>query len=47
VLDPKASWSAKWLRLGRLVPGCYALELNDDVPEGIVGEIEEFQERGR
>mmetsp|Transcript_31359 Transcript_31359/g.77923 ORF Transcript_31359/g.77923 Transcript_31359/m.77923 type:complete len:111 (+) Transcript_31359:64-396(+) len=47
VLDPKASWAAKWLRLAKSLPGCYALELNDEVPEGIAGEIEEHMERGR
>jgi len=29
------------------VEQCYALELNDEVPDGIMGEILEFQERGR
>ena len=47
VLDPKSSWCAKWMRLNKAVPGCYALEINDDVPDGIAGEIEEHMERGR
>uniref|UniRef100_A0A7S0X9U5 Transcription elongation factor SPT4 homolog n=1 Tax=Mantoniella antarctica TaxID=81844 RepID=A0A7S0X9U5_9CHLO len=47
VIDPKASWAAKWLRLAKLVPGCYALELNDDVPDGLAEEIESSMERGR
>ena len=47
VIDPKSSWTAKWLRLGKMVPGCYALEINDDIPEGIQGEIEEHMEGRR
>jgi transcription elongation factor SPT4 len=30
-----------------MVPGCYALEINDDVPEGIQQEIEDRMEGGR
>ena len=45
VIDPNSSWAAKWLRLAKSVPGCYALEVNDEVPEGIVQEIEEHMER--
>ena len=37
VIDPKSSWTAKWLRLGKMVPGCYALEINDDIPEDQCG----------
>ena len=44
VIDPKSSWTAKWLRLGKMVPGCYALEINDDMPEGSQAEIEERME---
>ena len=47
VIDPKSSWTAKWLRLGKMVPGCYALEINDDMPEGIQAEIEERMEGRR
>lgn len=25
LIDPKASWTSKWLRLGQSKPGCYAL----------------------
>jgi|TARA_B110000305_G_C18799861_1_gene342151 transcription elongation factor SPT4 len=46
-IDPAGSWTAKWLRLGKMVPGCYALEINDDVPEGIQQEIEDRMEGGR
>ena len=47
VIDPKASWAAKWLRLQNSVPGCYALEINDDVPESVAQEIEERMDMGR
>ena len=47
VIDPKSSWTAKWLRLGKLVPGCYALEINDDVPDAVATEIEERMDAGR
>lgn len=29
ILAPKHSWTARWLHLGPLKPGCYALELNE------------------
>jgi|TARA_B110000977_G_scaffold103030_1_gene134548 transcription elongation factor SPT4 len=47
VINPSASWTAKWLRLGKLVPGCYALEINDDVPDAVAQEIEERMDAGR
>lgn len=28
LIDPKASWASKWLRLGQSKPGCYALEIH-------------------
>ena len=47
VINPSASWTAKWLRLGKLVPGCYALEIDDDVPDAVAQEIEERMDAGR
>ncbi|EFJ42329.1 hypothetical protein VOLCADRAFT_107303 [Volvox carteri f. nagariensis] len=35
IMDPKASWACKWLHLGRYVPGCYAMAVNDDVPDDL------------
>ena len=46
VIDPKGSGAAKRLRLEVLVLGCYALELNDEVPEAVAQEIEERMEMG-
>eukprot|EP00884_Botryococcus_braunii_P014732 jgi/Botrbrau1/2325/Bobra.39_1s0014.1 len=35
VMDPTASWAAKWLHISKFVPGCYALEVQQDLPQHI------------
>ncbi|KAK9835377.1 hypothetical protein WJX81_005817 [Elliptochloris bilobata] len=35
VLDPTSSWAAKWLHVGKRMPGCYALRVQADLPQHI------------
>mmetsp|Transcript_19903 Transcript_19903/g.63338 ORF Transcript_19903/g.63338 Transcript_19903/m.63338 type:complete len:122 (+) Transcript_19903:79-444(+) len=41
MMDPNSSWASKWLRLHKYKPGCYALSVNGDLPEDVVGWMEE------
>eukprot|EP00894_Picocystis_sp_ML_P005526 jgi/Pico_ML_1/56043/g1641.t1 len=43
VVDPRKSWCAKWMRLTKAKPGCYAMQVDGELPL----EIQEMmQERG-
>lgn len=43
VVDPKTSWCAKWMRLTEAKPGCYAMQVDGELPI----EIQEMmQDRG-
>lgn len=36
MIDPKASWAAKWLHHRNHVPGCYAISVDvDQLPQNI------------
>lgn len=35
IVDPAASWSAKWQHASSLVAGCYALDVQGVVPEHV------------
>lgn len=40
-LDPKQSWAARWLRISKAIPGCYALSVTGELPEELIVICEE------
>jgi len=40
IFAPTESWSARWLRIERQVPGCYALAVSETISAAVIAEIE-------
>lgn len=40
MIDPASSWASKWLHLSKLVPGCYAMSVNEDMPDELADILE-------
>jgi transcription elongation factor SPT4 len=45
--EPKASWVARWMRTDELVPGCYAIRVNADLPHDVEEDLVELGVRNR
>ncbi|CAA0839369.1 Transcription elongation factor SPT4 homolog 2 [Striga hermonthica] len=41
VMNPARSWASKWLRNGKLLPGCYTLGVSEALPQDLQNICEE------
>eukprot|EP00924_Labyrinthula_sp_SR-Ha-C_P005390 snap_masked-scaffold_1-processed-gene-30.44-mRNA-1 protein AED:0.41 eAED:0.41 QI:0/-1/0/1/-1/1/1/0/113 len=41
VMKPEQSWVSRWIRVSNLIPGCYAIKVNETLHPSLEKELEE------